>query len=205
MKAHKDLKRHEEDNSAHFLFLSNQVFALTNEIVALKKEVKELQAPKKHVFKMTDFHKYKEEERPFHSPLFSNQENSYKMVIRVLSYDHIEGKGTHVSVYVHLMRGLFDSILSQPFTGSVQIELLNQLCDKHHLLKSITLPEDNKLVPSGVADNEGTASGWGFPQFIALDQLGPHPELNRQYLKDDCLFFRISVILSEPRDWLQCS
>ena len=108
------------------------MFALRNEIFALKKEVKELQAPKKHVFKMTDSHKYKAEERPFHSPLFSNQEKGYKMAIRVLSYDHIEGKGTHVSVYVHLMRGLliaFSVGLSlAPFKLNCSISSVISIC-----------------------------------------------------------------------------
>ena len=155
---------------------------------------------------MADFYIHKEEEKPFHSNPFFSQEKAYKMAISVVLYGYAEGKGTHVSVYVYLMRGPFDDILNWPFTGSVQIELLNQLDDKHHLLITTTLPECNETVCGRRAtDQEKPKLGWGLPQFVAIHQLSYKPEQNRQYLKDSCLFFRISVILSGHKDWLQCS
>ena len=43
-----------------------------------------------------------------------------------------EGRGTHVSLFVHLMRGDNDSELKWPFRGSVVVELLNQQADHTH-------------------------------------------------------------------------
>ena len=42
------------------------------------------------------------------------------------------GAGTHVSVYVHLMRGEYDSRLVWPFRGDITIQLVNHNNDHDH-------------------------------------------------------------------------
>ena len=44
-----------------------------------------------------------------------------------------EGRGTHVSLFIHIMKGESDSQLKWPFRGSVVIEMLNQQADHTHL------------------------------------------------------------------------
>ena len=55
-----------------------------------------------------------------------------------------EAKGTHVSVFACLMKGDNDDSLFWPFTGTVTIELLNQLEEPTGGLASFTGLEGRK-------------------------------------------------------------
>ena len=68
----------------------------------------------------------------FHSPGFYISPVGYKMCIKVDCNGYGISKGTHVSVYAYLMRGENDDHLPWPFTGTVTVELLNQLEDDSH-------------------------------------------------------------------------
>ena len=58
------------------------------------------------------------------------------MCLRVDAAGNGDGKGTHVSVYLYLMKGPHDDELEQsghwPLKGTFTIELLNQLNDSDH-------------------------------------------------------------------------
>ncbi len=51
------------------------------------------------------------------------------MRLRVDANGDGNGKGTHVSVYICLMRGDNDDNLKWPFKGTIEVSLLNQLED----------------------------------------------------------------------------
>ena len=106
------------------------------------------------------------------------------------------GKGTHVSVYVYLMRGEFDDQLKWPFRDNITVAILNQLEDNHHATRTIpfTKTKDNKIIGRG----ERPASGFGYHTFIAHLDLTYNPAKNCQYLKYDCLRFRI-VKVDKPK------
>ena len=142
-------------------------------------------------FKMARFREYKALGEEFFSPPLYTHKGGYKMCIRVDANGDQSGKGTHVSVWAYLMRGENDDNLTWPFTGVVTVELLNQLADKQHHQQVITYPEGkDDDGNSRVVDRE-RSNGWGRPQFIPHTDLGP--ATNRQFLKDDCLYFRVTV------------
>ena len=87
-----------------------------------------------NVFKFTKYAERKFSNVPVFSPPFYSSPGGYKLCIKVYADGTGKGKGTHLSVYVHLMRGDNDDHLPWPFTGTVTIELLNQLEDEywHH-------------------------------------------------------------------------
>ena len=103
----------------------------------------------------------------------------------------ISGKGTHVSVFACLMKGEFDDHLKWPFRGHVTIAMLNQLEDTHHTTRTITFTNttENKII-GRVRDRE-RATGFGYRTFIAHTDLTYNPAENCQYLKYDCLRFRV--------------
>ena len=106
---------------------------------------------------------------------------------------YANGSGDGEDTHIYLISGEYVDILEWPFQGEVTVELLNQLEDKNHCKDTIefyesTLRECNERV---VGKQYGT--GWGCPQFISHSQLGYHSSLNCQYLKDDTLYFRVSV------------
>ena len=115
------------------------------------------------------------------------------MCLRVFMNGCGEGKGTHVSVYAHLMRGEFDAHFKWPFQGdNITIAMLNQLEDNSHTENTFKFATtcDSKAI-GRVTDGEIAPSGLGCPTFIAHTELNYKPANNCQYLKYDCLRFRI--------------
>ena len=148
--------------------------------------------------KMAGFDKLKKEDTEWYSRPFYTGMGGYKMCLNVDANGWGAGKGTHVSVYTYFMRGQFDSHLMWPFRGTVTIQLVNQLEDKEHLTEPITYIDTTPDVnASRVTVGERCKLGWGKQVFL------PHCELclsvanNRQYLKDDCLIFRIIVSVKQ--------
>ena len=59
-------------------------------------------------------------------------------------------------------------------------------------------PPDVREDKSGrVTEGERAQAGWGIPQFIPLQDLRYSGDKNRQYLKDDTIFFRVECF--EPK------
>ena len=99
------------------------------------------------------------------------------------------------------MKGKNDDNLPWPFTGEVTITLLNQLADKNHYTATIIFPQDSES-SRRVVYGELALRGYGRPKFIPHTQLDA--QWNCQYLKDDCLYFRIEVTPLKPlKPWLQ--
>jgi len=130
----------------------------------------------------------------FSSPFFAFAEG-YLMLVRVYAYGSGTGEGTHVSVYLHLMKGPHDDKLEQsghwPLRGTFTIELLNQLNDSNHYSHTLHFyhhlySKCTNRVLEGVLAN----SGHGIEQFISHDTLLLHS--NNAYNKNDSLIFRIS-------------
>ena len=117
------------------------------------------------------------------------------------------GKGTHISVFAHLMRGKNDDNLSWPFTGVVTITLLNQLEDKNHHKIALQLTEYVAIEGTvRVVNSDRGRKGFGQTKFISCNQLGYDVKRNCQYLKDDCLYFQVAVEASDPlKPWLTCT
>ena len=153
-------------------------------------------------FKFTDFNQHKIDNDRFYSPAFYTSSKGYKMYICVDANGIRDGKGTHVSVSARLMKGENDDFLQWPFTGKVTFKLLNQLEDKNHHSMTLTFPSDGEY-SKRVVNKERASSGWGQHEYISHSDLGHNTAKNCQYLKDDCLVFKISVdAQSSPTPWL---
>ena len=61
------------------------------------------------------------------------------MCIRVKVYGVLSDYGTHVSVYVYLMRGEYDSKLVWPFKVAITIQVVNHNNDQDHHVKTVDL------------------------------------------------------------------
>ena len=146
-------------------------------------------------FTMTDFEKHKRDDDHWYSEAFyTHYPHGYKMCLGVDANGTGDGEGTHVSVYVFLMRGEFDDYLKWPFRGDITIQLLNHLEDKEH--HSMTLPFTDTApddIAHRVTTGERGEKGWGYHTFIS------HEELDRangaKYLEKDRLLFHIKVVL----------
>ena len=94
---------------------------------------------------------------------------------------------THLSVFLHILKGPFDSQLPWPLLGTLKFELLNQLEDKNHRVMTVKFI-DNEY------SHRGAAKGWGLHKFIEQSALALDLSKNIQYLKDDTLYF---IVLAE--------
>ena len=103
------------------------------------------------------------------------------------------GNGTHVSVFICLMKGDNDDNLKFPFKGCIVVSLLNQVEDQNHPTGEPWSPEDNipEDTSGHVTTGERCSKSWGKPQFIPPEDLNYNSDKNCQYLKNDCFFFRV--------------
>ena len=150
------------------------------------------------VVKMTGFQEKKTEDEDWYSdPVFSHF-GGYKMCLNVEASESEDGSGTHVSVYVCLMRGDNDDNLKWPFKGTIKVSLLNQLEDRRHLTREVwCLDDDVPEKASGrVTEGERAVEIWG-QEFISHQALSYSHVNNCHYLKDDTLFFRVDCF--EPK------
>ena len=144
-----------------------------------------------HQFVMTDFEQHKKRGHCWNSPSFYTHQEGYRMCLLVDTDGFGDGIGTHISVATCLMRGEYDSRLKWPFRGTVTIQLVNQLEDnKHHTVTINYTDAVNHWYAARVTIEERSRA-WGIPKFVLHSVLGLSMDNNRQYLKDDCLVFRI--------------
>ena len=149
------------------------------------------------VIKMEGFQRKKESMKHWHSDPVYSHFGGYQMCIDVNATNDRDGKGTHVSLYVCLMRGDNDDNLKWPFKGTIKVSLLNQLEDGQHHTRQPWSPDNPKMACDRVTKNGGAGSSWGYHKFISHQDLSYNSKKKVQYLKDDTLFFRVDCI--EPK------
>ena len=146
------------------------------------------------VFEMKGFQKKKDEDEEwFSDPVYSHF-GGYKMCLNVDTNGYGGAKGTHVSVFIYLMRGDNDSNLKWPFKGTITVSLLNQLEDGQHHTEKVWLPDENipERFCGRVTEGERAKSGRGKPTYVLHKDLG-----HQRFLKNNTLFFRVDCF--EPK------
>ena len=145
-------------------------------------------------FTMSDADQQKNENATWYSPSFYTHQRGYRMSLHVSPNEFATAKGMHVSVYVCLVRGEFDEYLKWPFRGDITIQLLNQREDKNHHEMTIRFTDTTTDDIAGRVTRGMRANPWGKPFFISHNMLDYSHEKNCQYLKDDCLQFRVAKV-----------
>ena len=188
-----DMAAHEQDDKLHLHMALETVNHLQSAVAFLQVTV-DLQYGGK-IFMLSKFQKKKESSEAFRFPPFYTHHNGYHMALKVYANGWVAGKGTHVSVYAPILAGEYDAELKWPFIGEITFTLLNQLEDKNHKIYCMHFD---------AARNARAGSDWGKPTFIPHSALAHDPVKNTQYLKDDKLYFRITVEVADYmyRPWL---
>ena len=105
-----------------------------------------------------------------------------------------KGAGTHVSVFVKLMKGEHDDKLTWPYRGVFTIQLVSQNRDQDHIEYTVAFDDRTaaRVAVSGrVTVGERAVNGWGKRKFISHTKL----ESTEQYLKNDCIKFRVTKVV----------
>ena len=104
---------------------------------------------------------------------FYSYPQGYRMQLSVSVHGDGAGKGTHMSVFLSLMKGEFDNQLKWPFRGSITIQLLNQEADTEHYTECISYRGASDQVAGRVMDERRLVKPWGKVKFIAHQSILP--------------------------------
>lgn len=179
--------------------LESKLQEIKNENIKLKKEIEMLRSEKLTLHThmqivpvnliMENFSSKIIDDEEWTSHPFYTHPHGYKMCLNVDPCGVEAGEGTHISVFLKLMRGQFDSYLLWPFRGSITVELLSQDGTEEHRIKTINFNDSTPIeCTHQVTRGEKVNEGWGFSRFIA------HRKLFSKYLKKDALYFKISQV-----------
>ena len=186
----KDTARHMEENTQkHLVMVSTSMMKLLQEKDQQQQQIDTLQVKVRSLerfcakFTMTGFQQHKTNNSIWSSPSFYTHPGGllpgYKLGVRPWC--------THIRVSMLLTKGDFDDQLRWPRACTITIQLLNQLGDHHHFTKRVDGEFTRTVViPVTTVLRDDT--------FIAHSDLGYKADTKTQYLKDDCLQFRIVSI-----------
>ena len=144
--------------------------------------------------KMSEYNsKYEDEVERYSDPFYTHNKGC-KMYLKVYAAGNGDGKGTHLSMYLYLMKGPHDDELTWPLRVKFEIKLLNQISDSQHYSGIVTYDDNTPNdYTSRVTKGNKSDNGWGWAQYISNeDLLKITPTC--QYLKDDCLFFQVTKL-----------
>lgn len=140
-----------------------------------------------YYFTMTNFSLHKRGTTQWTCPAFYSELGGYKMALEISAYGEGAGKGTHVSVYIRILRGEYDDILPWPLRASVMIQLISQVNDAHY--EMVTPVYEWTQVNEGVV-----GVGWGWDRFIGHSDLQYNMQRRTEYLRNDRLNFRVIYV-----------
>lgn len=199
----RDMKAHEENNKQEHLDMTMAMtLKLEKECKELKEEVSDLSATniminRSVTLKLTNVKDRTKDNEPYYFPAYYTHPRGYRMVLKVYVNGTDDGIGTHMSVYIVMEKGRYDSSLKWPFIGGVTISLLNQLEDDNHHTKRLTFIRD---------DNAKVGDSWGYSQFISHSALyfayNTYFVPDAYYVQDDTIYFRLYVQIGH-KPWLE--
>ena len=175
----------------------NQVNGLLNE-VGLKVDILAVRSINGIlIWKVNEVEKRIEEARTgkilsLYSPPFFTSLHGYRMCLRLYLDGDGQGKGTHVSLFLVIMKSDYDDLLSWPFKQKVTLYLLNQqdpYNTRAHIAQAFRPTETSTSFqkPKGPFN---TASG--FPRFAPIAKL-----YDRSYVQDDCMYFKVKIDMTD--------
>jgi TNF receptor-associated factor 4 len=145
-------------------------------------------------FIVPKYSKLKESNSVWQSKPFYTHAHGYKLSLHVAPNGLRNAKGTHVSVFIYLMKGEFDEDLSWPLRTKINIFLIDHNLSSQFYDDAIAWQtfncEDEKsdVCFARVINGEKSQIGWGREKFM------PHSQIDPKYLKKDCLHFKLGML-----------
>ncbi|XP_068683709.1 TNF receptor-associated factor 4-like isoform X2 [Montipora foliosa] len=124
------------------------------------------------------------------STSFHTDEFGYK--VRMSLYPNGDGKGknTHLSIFLYIMKGDYDSILRWPFQKQVTFTLIDPKEnpeDRNNISRTMGKQEEKEW--NSRPETEENSSGWGFPEFVSHDNL-----MEGGYILEDTIFIEARIV-----------
>ena len=181
----KDIEKHKEEDDKQHLHLALQSVAIPT-----------LSYGESMVIKMTEYSVKKRNNEMFFSDSFYTHSNGYKMRLKVYANGNGSSKGTHLSIFSHLLKSPHDKNLQWPFLGTVSFEILNQVGNYNHYRKDLHYEDNEQALPG--------SGGWSLEQCIPHSILSQQSVNKTQFIKNDSLYFRFAVKVNPLLPWLDC-
>jgi len=215
----KEIVEHLADVSTHMSLARGKVETLEHEIATLKETTAKEQTARRELetliakerinlrgspmtFKMSNCSSFLSNTKALRSNSFYTSPRGYKMC--VIIERNVTSKALYLALYAHLMKGNNDEELKWPVTGMVTFELLNQLGNHSHKKAVGTFQQKDRENCRLTEEGRNISKiGYGCSKFISCSKLAESsPEV--QYLKDDTLFWRVTMEVPDSLDkhWL---
>ena len=109
------------------------------------------------------------------------------MRLNVLANGDGSGKGTHVSIFVQILKGKYDDTLTWPYKGNVTFEIINWTDDLHHAEEIVHFDTKHAIAGGHGKKPIKENKEWGYSKTLS------HYELyNSQYITNsDILYIRV--------------
>ena len=207
--ANEVIKDENRATSAKFEAISAENELLTKRITELEKEQEKMarQIEEKHhnlereldtrivpapvppfYFSISNYEHDRKVDYTWKSPPFYSHPGGYKMFCGVYPNGQGDAKGTHLSLFVYIMRGEYDDQLKWPFNGVVTIAMFNRRTNEWDNSKDFKLDDS---VPNNdrrrVVDRL-SGGGCGYPRWITSK------ELAEKYLLEDIIRFKVKKV-----------
>ena len=123
-----------------------------------------------------------------YSPPFYSSPHGYRVCLRAYLNGDGSGRGTHVSLYIVVMKSEYDDLLTWPFSHTVQLSLINQV-DPLNTSRSISHKFSPNPASSSFQKPQETFNiASGFPEFAPVSVLN-----DPLYAKNDTMYFRVKL------------
>jgi len=147
------------------------------------------------IVKVPEFASMKRDNKQWYSNSFYTHDHGYKLRLLVYPAGYGDCKGTHLSVFLCLMKGPHDDELKWPLRGKFELKLLNQTSDHKHDSNVVNFDcHTSGSVAGRVITGNQASCGWGFCRFISNESLYKITS-KCQYLKDNCVFFQVKKLI----------
>ena len=144
---------------------------------------------------MYNFSEHKRVSDEWYSTPFYTGPDGYKLQLNVDANGSGDGKGTHVTVYVCLMKGEYNHMLTWPFMCDITIRVLNWREDKGHVEKTVHFNDSTDIKHRERVMEGDTAPGFGYHEFISHSYLYYNITNNTEYINNDILCFVVSKVI----------
>ncbi|XP_028912334.1 TNF receptor-associated factor 2 isoform X2 [Ornithorhynchus anatinus] len=145
------------------------------------------------IWKITDFSRKRQEalagrSPAIFSPAFYTSKYGYKMCLRIYLNGDGTGRGTHLSLFFVVMKGLNDALLRWPFNQKVTLMLLDQN-NREHIIDAFRPDMSSSSFQRPVSDMNIAS---GCPLFCPVSKM----ESKNSYVRDDAIFIKAIVDLT---------
>lgn len=133
-----------------------------------------------------------DEELAIFSPPFYTSQYGYKLKLKAYLNGRDRGRGKHLSLYIIIMKGAYDTLLDWPYNMKVTFYLLDQGDARQH--RSHTLSPNLSLPNIKVVFNKPTGKenlGIGNPCFVPQEVLE-----SGTFVQEDTIFIKVALSMS---------